>query len=44
MRCEFSPQAVADLQVIGDYIANDNPQRAASFVEGLLAHSQRIDE
>jgi toxin ParE1/3/4 len=44
MRCEISPQAVADLQEIGDYIARDNPQRAASFVGELLAHSQRIAE
>jgi toxin ParE1/3/4 len=42
MRCELSPQAVADLQEIGDYIARDNPQRAASFLAELLAHSQRI--
>jgi toxin ParE1/3/4 len=42
MRCELSPQAVADLQEIGDYIARDNPQRAASFVAELLAHCQRL--
>ena len=42
MRCELSPQAVVDLQEIGDYIARDNPQRAASFVAELLAHIQRI--
>jgi toxin ParE1/3/4 len=44
MRCEVSPQAVADLQEFGDYIARDNPQRAASFVGELLARSQRIAE
>jgi toxin ParE1/3/4 len=44
MRCEISPQAVADLQEIGDYIARDNPQRAASFVAELLAHTQRVAE
>jgi toxin ParE1/3/4 len=44
MRCELSPQAVADLKEIGDYVARDNPQRAASFVADLLAHSQRIAE
>jgi toxin ParE1/3/4 len=44
MRCEISPQAEIDLQEIGDYIARDNPQRAASFVGELLAHSQRIAE
>lgn len=44
MRCELSPQAEIDLREIGDYIARDNPQRAASFVGELLAHSQRIAE
>ena len=40
----LSPQAIDDLQEIGDYIARDNPQRAASFVGELLAHSQRVAE
>jgi toxin ParE1/3/4 len=44
MRCELSPQAEIDLREIGDSIARDNPQRAASFVGELLAHSQRIAE
>jgi toxin ParE1/3/4 len=44
MRCELSPQAEIDLREIGDYIARDNPQRAASFVGELLAHCQRIAE
>ena len=44
MRCELSPQAEIDLREIGDCIARDNPQRAASFVGELLAHSQRIAE
>jgi toxin ParE1/3/4 len=44
MRCELSPQAEIDLREIGDYITRDNPQRAASFVGELLAHSQRIAE
>jgi toxin ParE1/3/4 len=42
MRCEISPLAEQDLREIGDYIAIGNPQRAISFVEELLAHSQRI--
>jgi len=44
MRCELSLQAEIDLRELGDYIARDNPQRAASFVGELLAHSQRIAE
>jgi len=44
MLCELSPQAIADLQEIGDYIARDNPQRAGSFVAELLAHTHKIAE
>ena len=44
MRCELSPQAVANLREIGDTIAGDNPQRATNFVAELLAHCQRIAE
>jgi plasmid stabilization system protein ParE len=44
MRCELSPQAEIDLRELGDFIARVNPQRAASFVGELLAHSQRIAE
>jgi plasmid stabilization system protein ParE len=29
MRAHFTPQAEADLEEIGDYIALDNPGRAA---------------
>jgi toxin ParE1/3/4 len=38
----FSPEAEADLQQIGDYIAEDNPRRAASFVQELVEHAVRI--
>src|SRR5689334_342768 len=34
-RVRLSPRAVADLDEIGDYIARDNPDRAASFVGEL---------
>ncbi len=44
MRCELSPKAVADHKEIGDYIARDNPQRAASFARELLTHIQVITE
>jgi toxin ParE1/3/4 len=33
--CTFSRLAEADLEAIGDYIANDNPRRALSFVRDL---------
>lgn len=29
------PDAEADLEAIGDYIARDNPQRALSFIKEL---------
>jgi toxin ParE1/3/4 len=37
----YSPDAVADLQDIGDYIATDNPDRARSFIEELCARAER---
>jgi len=33
----FSPKAAADLDAIADYIAEDNPRRAQSYIEELLA-------
>lgn len=33
----FTPAALADLRSIAIYIAHDNPDRAASFVEELRA-------
>jgi toxin ParE1/3/4 len=38
----FSPEAEDDLRQIGDYIAADNPPRAASFVQELFEHAFRI--
>ena len=35
MRLEFAPEARADLIAIGDWIAQDNPTRAESFIEEL---------
>jgi len=34
--------ALEDLAEIGEYIAQGNPLRAASFVEELLAHCERL--
>ena len=42
MRCEISPRARLDLREIGDYIAQDNPRRAVSFIDELVAHCHRI--
>ena len=38
------PKALQDLQVIGDFIAADNPARAVSFIDELLALCARITE
>jgi toxin ParE1/3/4 len=40
----FSPEAEADLREIGDYIAQDNPRRAASFAQELFEHALRITD
>lgn len=42
MRCEISPLAEADLLEIGDYIAQDNPARAESFIDELLEQAGKI--
>lgn len=43
-RYRLRPEAVADLESIGDYVATDNPARAASFVRALKAVCQRLAE
>lgn len=40
----FSARAEADLEDIGDYIAQDNPRRAASFVRELRRRCERMAE
>lgn len=42
MRLEFLPRAEQDLETIGDYIALDNPRRAASFVRELQAQCRKL--
>lgn len=42
MRLSFSPRAEEDLEEIADYIANDNPARALSFVQELRTRSELI--
>ncbi|HEY6431253.1 MAG TPA: type II toxin-antitoxin system RelE/ParE family toxin [Acetobacteraceae bacterium] len=43
-RLLLSPRAVTDLEEIADYIARDNPVRAASFVAELEAKCRAIVE
>ncbi|MDD5479262.1 type II toxin-antitoxin system RelE/ParE family toxin [Rhodoferax sp.] len=42
MRLEFLPQAEQDMETIGDYIALDNPRRAASFVRDLQVQCRKL--
>lgn len=42
MRCIFSDRSEKDLEEIGDFIANDNPQRALSYVQELRAYCRKI--
>lgn len=42
MRLRFSRFVAADLEAIGDYIAQDNPRRAASFIAEILDVIRRI--
>jgi toxin ParE1/3/4 len=41
-RCVFSRLAEADIEAIGDHIANDNPKRALSFVRELRDRCRAI--
>lgn len=42
MRAYLTPQAEADLEDIGDYIAADNPRRAVSFIREIRRRCERI--
>jgi len=42
MRLVFLPRAEQDLETIGDYIALDNPRRAASFVRELQVQCRKL--
>jgi toxin ParE1/3/4 len=42
MKVVLSRAAHADLAAIGDFIANDNPLRAATFVNELKQHCLKI--
>jgi toxin ParE1/3/4 len=42
MRIVFSALAERDLEEIADYIAEDNPQRAATFIAELRVHGRTI--
>ncbi|TYL41295.1 type II toxin-antitoxin system RelE/ParE family toxin [Dickeya sp. ws52] len=44
MNVSISPLAEQDIEAIGDYIAQDNPVRAMSFVESLYQQCILIGE
>ncbi len=41
---EFSPKVISDLEKIGDYIAEDNPRRAVSFIQELREVGQKLED
>lgn len=44
MRCTIRPAAEEDLECIGDYISEDNPSRALTFVQELREKCRRLAE
>jgi len=42
MQVKFTPLAQRDLETIGDYIAEDNPGRAVTFVRELRDQCYKI--
>lgn len=44
MKVVFSDEARSDLQRIGDYIAEDDPHRARTFVAELIEKSRQIGQ
>jgi toxin ParE1/3/4 len=44
MKVVLTAEAFGDLERIGDYIAQDNPARARSFVQELLAKARELGD
>lgn len=42
-RVIWSPQAFADVEAIGDYLAREAPAYAQAFVDGLFAATDRLE-
>lgn len=42
MDCRFSDLAEFDLEEIGDFIAQDNPARAVTFIQEIRAHCHKL--
>jgi toxin ParE1/3/4 len=43
-RCEFRPAAAKDLESIADYIAEDNPSRAVTFIQEIREKCRLLAE
>lgn len=44
MKVVFTDKARSDLENIGDYIAQDNPSRARTFVQELIAKARALGD
>lgn len=44
MKVVLTAEALGDLEQIGDYIARDDPSRAASFVDELIGKARELGE
>lgn len=42
MRVTLSPLAERDLEAIGDYLAEDNPLKALTFIDEICAQCEKI--
>jgi toxin ParE1/3/4 len=41
VKARFSPEALADLEEIGDFIARDDPAAASRWIERLVARAEQ---
>ncbi len=44
MEIIWSPQSLEDLEIIGDYIALDDPLRAITFIDEIIKSVERLME
>jgi plasmid stabilization system protein ParE len=44
MKVVLTAEALGDLEQIGDYIAQDNPARAASFIDELIGKARQLGD
>lgn len=44
MEIIWSPQSLEDVEFIGDYIAQDSPERACLFIDDLISSVERLQQ